>query len=310
MKHNVHRVALAAWILGLLASMAALAALGSRDPGTPPLTRPPDLADWIARHEVLDMAAAFARLIALGLLAYLLLVTIVQLVIGSMPVRGTQPGRIARRLGPSFVAVLTAAVAASAGPASAMGSTTLPSVPQAGPEADAEVGTDTTTPPTIPQPGQGSKMRMLDPRTSLPWSDPTEPAAPEHPAEAPADDVVGVAPQAPVATPDSRPAAAPPAATPPAVPVERADAHHPGREAPGRESEWVVRPGDHLWSIAENTVRARSGAAPGVDGRGEHEPDEREVARYWVRLVEENRERLVDPTDADLILPGQHLRLP
>jgi nucleoid-associated protein YgaU len=37
---------------------------------------------------------------------------------------------------------------------------------------------------------------------------------------------------------------------------------------------------------------------------------EREVARYWVVLVEANRDRLVDPTNPDLIYPNQVLRLP
>jgi nucleoid-associated protein YgaU len=39
-------------------------------------------------------------------------------------------------------------------------------------------------------------------------------------------------------------------------------------------------------------------------------PPEREVARYWRRLVEANRDRLVDPGNPDLLRPGQTLTLP
>lgn len=72
---------------------------------------------------------------------------------------------------------------------------------------------------------------------------------------------------APVAGPAPRP--------PPAAPV-------------AVSGSWVVQPGDHLWSIAART-------APG------------DVVRYWVQLVEANRDRLPDP---DLVLPGQVLVLP
>lgn len=63
---------------------------------------------------------------------------------------------------------------------------------------------------------------------------------------------------------------------------------------------YVVRPGDHFWSIAEAQVRA---VAPG-------RPSTREVARYWRRLVAANRARLAVPGDADLLFAGQELVLP
>ena len=62
----------------------------------------------------------------------------------------------------------------------------------------------------------------------------------------------------------------------------------------------IVRPGDHFWSIAERRV------VLAVGGR----PTEEQVRAYWVALVEANRDRLVDPGNADLILPGQELVLP
>jgi nucleoid-associated protein YgaU len=54
-----------------------------------------------------------------------------------------------------------------------------------------------------------------------------------------------------------------------------------------------VRPGDCLWSIAES-VTAQTGHS-------------RQVASYWARLVEANRDVVADP---DLIFAGQVLVLP
>lgn len=62
--------------------------------------------------------------------------------------------------------------------------------------------------------------------------------------------------------------------------------------------DWEVQPGDHLWSMAERTL----------GGQGER--GEAEVARYWLRLIEANADRLADPDNPDLIFPGQVLVVP
>jgi hypothetical protein len=85
---------------------------------------------------------------------------------------------------------------------------------------------------------------------------------------------------APIAPP-ARPA--PPAPAAPAVPA------HPNGPA---ADEVVVAPGDSFWSIA-------------VD-----EADGREVTTYWRALIEANRDRLVHPSNPDLLYPDQVLRLP
>jgi nucleoid-associated protein YgaU len=54
----------------------------------------------------------------------------------------------------------------------------------------------------------------------------------------------------------------------------------------------VVERGDSFWSIAVE------------------EAGERELVRYWRALIEANRDRLVDPSNPDLLHPGQVLRLP
>ena len=66
---------------------------------------------------------------------------------------------------------------------------------------------------------------------------------------------------------------------------------------PGGLDTWIVEPGDHLWGIAAATVAERSGSE-----------DHREVARYWLKLIEANADTVGD--NPDLIYPGQLIRLP
>jgi len=63
--------------------------------------------------------------------------------------------------------------------------------------------------------------------------------------------------------------------------------------------EVVVAPGDHLWGIAERTLTERLGRAP----------TDAEIAPYWSRLIEDNRD-LLATGDPDLIFAGQVFRLP
>ena len=63
-----------------------------------------------------------------------------------------------------------------------------------------------------------------------------------------------------------------------------------------------MEPGDNLWAIARNELaRARSG--------GSGEPTNREVAEYWAKVVEANRDGL-SSGDPDLIYPGEEITLP
>lgn len=70
--------------------------------------------------------------------------------------------------------------------------------------------------------------------------------------------------------------------------------------APAEKTEWTAAPGDHLWHIAEATLTESWGRAP-TDG---------ELAPYWTQLIEANQDRLTDPSNPDLIHPGQTFRLP
>lgn len=86
----------------------------------------------------------------------------------------------------------------------------------------------------------------------------------------------------------------------PAIPVPVSAPQAPAPAPAPRPAEVRVAPGDSFWRLAEVAVAHAQGAAP----------DEDDVARYWRRLVEANRERLVDPGNADLLLPGQVVALP
>lgn len=67
-----------------------------------------------------------------------------------------------------------------------------------------------------------------------------------------------------------------------------------------RSDTWLTEPGDHLWSIAAETI---------ADELAD-DPTEDQITRYWLAVVEVNRDRLVDPANPDLILPGQEFVLP
>lgn len=72
------------------------------------------------------------------------------------------------------------------------------------------------------------------------------------------------------------------------------------REEVAPEQAHEVRPGEHLWGIAETTL-ARAWGREATDA---------EVEPYWRELVARNREALADPANPDLVYPGQVFRLP
>ncbi len=124
---------------------------------------------------------------------------------------------------------------------------------------------------------------------------------------APAADPPGVSPTAPQAGPStghSAPSTSPMIEDPQAASgsdaaSDSASDHLPDNTAQPPEL-WEVSAGDHLWSIAAETL---------ADHRG-HAPADEEILTYWVSLIEANRGELVDPDDADLLIPGQVLHLP
>jgi nucleoid-associated protein YgaU len=65
-------------------------------------------------------------------------------------------------------------------------------------------------------------------------------------------------------------------------------------------SEWQVRPGEHLWAVAEQ-VLGQAWGRPATDT---------EIDPYWRALVAANRSRLPDPDNPDLVYPGEVLTVP
>jgi hypothetical protein len=134
---------------------------------------------------------------------------------------------------------------------------------------------------------------------------PLQPAAanadPAPPVLAPAD-----LPEAPTAEPAPRLEPLPPTTmlpTPPAQPVPHppeAGSPTPRDADPVFERSVTVAVGDSFWSIAEQQVTRRLGRTP----------TDTEVVEPWLALIDANRDRLLDPTDPDLLHPGQVLRLP
>jgi nucleoid-associated protein YgaU len=97
---------------------------------------------------------------------------------------------------------------------------------------------------------------------------------------------------------DDEPVAAPADARPTPPPTPATSPRPQASPTPDAE-EWTVELGDHLWGIAAEVV-----------AETDLHPDDHTIARYWTRLIDANRPRLVDPDNPDLLLPGQVLVLP
>ncbi len=129
--------------------------------------------------------------------------------------------------------------------------------------------------------------------------DPPLPPAPAAVAAWPADDIEpGTATMrllidepvpVPEPPPEARPEPPPVAPAPVAIAVDVPD--------PGLVT---VAAGDSLWSLAADELRDRLG----------DEPSLRALDAYWRQVVAANRDRLVDPSNPDLLYPGQAVVLP
>ncbi len=87
----------------------------------------------------------------------------------------------------------------------------------------------------------------------------------------------------------------------PSGPPHAPTADHPGGGESGLATH-LVAPGDNLWDIAELRLAQATGHPIGALQVGE-------IHAYWLRLIEDNRDRLRSG-DPDLIFPGERLVLP
>jgi hypothetical protein len=126
---------------------------------------------------------------------------------------------------------------------------------------------------------------------------PPSPAGPASPSSPPSPAGVASAGSRSAAVTTAGPASTGPASGAPPGPPPASPNLAPTSTSPGT---WVVEPGDHLWSIAERTLAAAWGQAPGV----------RAVGAYWWQVVTVNRPTLPDPADIDLLFAGDVVTLP
>ena len=98
------------------------------------------------------------------------------------------------------------------------------------------------------------------------------------------------------------PTTAQPATEEPVTMTRLPDDQHapPPTPAPAAHVTWEVERGQHLWSIARQALREA----------WHRTPTDPEIDPYWRRLIEENRHRLPDSSNPDLIVPGLRLQLP
>jgi nucleoid-associated protein YgaU len=313
---------LAGWTAGLVVAARLLPAAGS-DSLSVPLTSLDELAGWVSDTPPADMTMALLRLAALAATWYLLAVTSLAVVARLVRVQrlrvavdhispsvvhrlvtggsgiGLALGAVVGSLpapdlasGPEPATIASAAPAA-ARPAAAMSRTpevtaTITRVPEVAPpltttasaeatdaaSASASASTSGSAEATMTQLGDpaapSATMTRLDQSASGPPAPGSPPAVSATPATYGADTASAATASGPPAVPEIDP------------------------------TSWVVEPGDSLWSIASEVTSPPGGPAA----------DERVVGRYWRRLVEANRAQLVDPDNADLLVPGQWLVVP
>lgn len=277
--------ALVAWVAGLAATITICSLLGRGPLSGPPLVRPTEWPSWLAAHGPVPAAMAIVRVAILVVCWYLAALTVLAAVgratgnVGAVAALCSAAPAPARRM-------LAAAFGAGAILAAGI---SLPTAPvRTGPMVLAAADA-----------GRTRTLRRLDAAPGAPGS------APPTSIPAPGSPAVTAGPPAPAGPPPAPPGrSAPPSRSatppPPAVAAVPTPPVGPEPRAASREGEWVVRPGEHFWSIAEAHLTAARGGQPAL----------REIGRYWRALVAANRDRLADPANPDLLFPGQRLRLP
>lgn len=292
--------AVAAISIGGLATLIAL-------PGAPHTERAgraaSALPDWLwslptRSVDPVELLAAGARLVATVVLAYLALIAIANLLASFVPTgrRRTPAWRMLQALTPRWLAVASIGVVLGAGPVSAQ----QPGAPVDRPAPVMEVVGATTSAPatTTVAPATSSTITLDRPAgsttsTRSSRSMPGGAAGPAPTAEVEAPVIDPASPLQPVTDPAAvdGPLAVGPASSPDTPSAD---------QLPPPASVHRVQPGEHFWSIAQQVVIERDGPTA----------SDVAVAAYWRTLVEVNRDRLVDPGNPDLILPGQILDLP
>lgn len=288
----------ASWVVALVSCGSWLLGAGGARLAGPDLRRPAGWAAWADARPPADAAFGVVRLLALAAVAYLLLLTVVGLATRLLGLH-----RLARHTDRLSLGLLRRLLDGAVGvgfTVSALGVAALPAAAQPAPGArGVEVAAGSATlRATGGAPSTATLTARSGPEATAGRADlraVTEPTgrATMHATPPPTvpDTPLGPAPE---------PASA--AAALDVQPAANADATEDAPDVGGLDQaaapldRWTVRPGEHLWSIAEQVVPPGAGEA--------------EVAAYWSRLVTLNRAALADPDCPDLLFVGQVLELP
>jgi hypothetical protein len=277
-------VPLVTWLGTLVLAIMLFTALGSGALAAPPLMEPAAWGDWAASRQPVEATVAVMRLLVLAMAWYLVGVTTIGAI--ARVARLTSLVRVADALSiPVVRRVLQTSLGVGLATAVVASATTAPLPRTPSPTEHAVSAVTATEDPT---------MRVLadtSPSSDAPTGAPTmrqvDPASPP--------DLPGMRPLAPVSPPASQD---PTATEAPDQDQDRATAITGTDHA--TETTWTAQTGDHLWGIAASHLQGQLGATP----------SDTDIADYWRRLIDANRDRLADPGNPDLIYPGQEFVLP
>lgn len=229
-----------------------------------------DPAGWLTATPPTEALMAMARLLGMGCGWWIMISTLCYLTAGMARTAGGV--RLAAPITPPFVRSLAARVLVGAVAVSTLGNAApimastdrppSPGLPDSHPVpmAMAPSPPATANPPTAPPHPFSFPLPWLDrAQTHLPWEEPSASRA-------------GGKVVHPILFPDTR---------------------------LGPDNSHRVAAGDHLWSIARQTL------ARALD----HPPTTRQITSYWVDLIEANRER-IHSGDPNLLYPGEMIILP
>jgi hypothetical protein len=300
-------VPLVTWLGTLVLAIMLFTALGSGALAAPPLMEPAAWGDWAASRQPVEATVAVMRLLVLAMAWYLVGVTTIGAI--ARVARLTSLVRVADALSiPVVRRVLQTSLGVGLATAVVASATTAPLPRTPSPTEHAVSAVTATEDPTMRVLADTSPSsdapRMLAVDTAAPPAMQILPDPDDAPTGAPTmrqvdpaspPDLPGMRPLPPV----SRPASQDPTATEAPDPDQDQATVITGTDH-ATETTWTAQTGDHLWGIAASHLQGQLGATP----------SDTDIADYWRRLIDANRDRLADPGNPDLIYPGQEFVLP
>ena len=258
------RGALLAWLVGIVVAVVLLHLAAASFP-PPPGWDAEQLLAWLDSTPPLLVAGSLLRMLGLLAAAHLLVVTLAGAAARLVGLRRT--ARLADRLSPPVLRRLLGRAAGAGLVAQLVLLTPTPA--HAGGSAPAVMQ---ALPDEVAEHTSTTTMRTLPHQPDQPTSTTTMRTLPHQPDQ------------------------------PTSTTTMRTLPHQPDQPTgtTTEQASWTVRPGDHLWRIADVVLALHHG----------ERADDAAVQSYVERLVVENQDVLVVPDDPDLVLPGQALRLP